>query len=261
MGGIYKGGQDTVRLTNPLDGGSSDRPLLVCVPFAGAGVSAFASWRRTSQGLAVRVAQLPGRDGLLSVPALPVNETARRLADAVVELADGPVAFYGHSLGAFIAYEATRLVEQVHPVALLAVGAAEAPRLAPARTLPETSRSDVELAEFLAGQRGVDISSEAARELIELTAGTVRADVESYVSYRRSEGAGPLAAPIMAFHGIADSWVTEAQISSWSHETASSFSLTTLAGGHFFLEQSAETVLRKIALRLDHDRLIVDPQN
>src|SRR4051812_38568638 len=86
------------------------RLRLFCFPFAGGGASAFRLW---SQGLPLTVdvcpVQPPGRETRFREPAytrLPPLVTA--LADALRPHFDRPFAFFGHSMGAIVAFELAR---------------------------------------------------------------------------------------------------------------------------------------------------------
>jgi surfactin synthase thioesterase subunit len=86
---------------------------LLCLPFAGAGASFFRPWRRLGvEGVDVVPVQLPGREARIAEPLYTdVHEAADGLLpELLADLPDpaGPLALFGHSLGAVLAYELAR---------------------------------------------------------------------------------------------------------------------------------------------------------
>jgi pyochelin biosynthetic protein PchC len=116
---------------------------LVCLPHAGGNASFFRTWAEqlpsTFELLAVRY---PDReDRLLEPEAERLDELADRIAGALVPYVDVPVALFGHSMGAAVAYEvAVRLEERqgVSPVHLFVSGK-QAPNLPDRRPVPDRS--------------------------------------------------------------------------------------------------------------------------
>lgn len=100
-------------------------PHLVCFPWAGAGSLVFRDWADASTAHnEVWVARLPGREDLLRQPAITSwSELTRALAD---DMPDGrPLVFFGHCLGAVVAFELARELRRrghAGPEALVVVG-------------------------------------------------------------------------------------------------------------------------------------------
>jgi glycosyltransferase involved in cell wall biosynthesis len=86
-------------------GGAARR--LFCFPHAGGGASAFARWERMlPAGVAVCPAQLPGRESRVSEPPLAdMGALVQALAEAIQPHLGRPFAFFGHSMGAVVAFE------------------------------------------------------------------------------------------------------------------------------------------------------------
>src|SRR4051812_48826937 len=106
--------------------GAADAAVsLVCVPHAGAGASAYASWRHLLPAdVLLHSVQLPGREDRLGEP-LPADLGA--VADRVAPCLDRqtrsrPLVLFGHSMGGLLAYAlAQRLEEAGRPVAHVVV--------------------------------------------------------------------------------------------------------------------------------------------
>ena len=67
----------------------------------------FSSWGRAMPAdVELCGVQMPGREGRLSEPPITDwEEVIVRLTDGLMPLLDRPVAFFGHSLGAVLAFE------------------------------------------------------------------------------------------------------------------------------------------------------------
>lgn len=110
------------------------RARLFCLPFAGGSASAWRDWgERLPDWVEVLPVELPGRGmrlGEAPIPALlPLVES---MLTGLAPWMDRPYALLGHSMGALLAFEATRILRarrQPLPF-LLAVSGYRAPHLA-----------------------------------------------------------------------------------------------------------------------------------
>lgn len=197
----------------------------------------------------VRV-QLPGREDAASEPAL------RRVPDAVdgllAELSAldrTPLAVYGHSMGALVAYELARaLAAAGTPVLHLFVSGRRAPHLAATRQqihrLPDPDFAAALAAMNAWGDAGR--SASFLRYALRLT----RSDLELSEEYRHLSEPR-LECPITAFHGTADPIVDAAEITAWRELTGGPFVLHEFAGDHLFhhRHRAAIVVLMAEAVR------------
>ena len=80
---------------------------LYCFPHSGGSAGEFVRWADAMPEVEVLGIQLPGRGARLHEPSFTRMEP---LVDAIVSEIDfrGPFAFFGHSLGAMVAYEVAR---------------------------------------------------------------------------------------------------------------------------------------------------------
>ena len=107
-----------------------DRVQLVCFPHAGGAATYFFPLARSlSPEIAVLAIQYPGRQDRRNEAALDrISQLADGVAAALSPYTDRPLAFFGHSMGAVVAYEtALRLQDQGPGIAHIFASGRRAP--------------------------------------------------------------------------------------------------------------------------------------
>lgn len=229
------------------------RLRLFCFPHAGAGASAYRAWPAplAADGFDVCPVQLPGRENRLGEPAhRAIEPLVEELVDGIAHHLDRPYALFGHSMGALVAFELARSLRQrgaALPWHLFASG-----RIAPQREDPRPKLHDLADAGLLARVMelgGVPSELRAAPELMAFQLPLLRADLAVNENYRHS-AESPLAVPITAFGGERDPKTDDAEIRGWAEQTSAGFTMRTLPGGHFFLHDSVQLLLRYLVVDL-----------
>lgn len=227
---------------------------LFCFPFAGGGASTFANWQRRLDAPAdIWPVQLPGRENRRQEPAIDRLDTlVARAADALTpHLHDLPFAFFGHSMGAIVAFELTRELRRRGlplPAALLISG-----DLAPDRPDPRPPLHALPDEVFWAELRrryGQPQGMEAAPpELVALMIPTLRADVAVCESHAwRDES--PLPLPIFAMAGEADPAVSADDLAQWGRHSSVGFSQRIVPGDHFYISPLQPEAQKELAQEL-----------
>lgn len=221
---------------------------LVCFPHAGGSASFyFPVSAQLAPGVDVRAVQYPGRQDRRAEPCI---DDVHRLADAIVPtihpLADRPLAFFGHSMGATVAYEvALRLADAGAPplVRLFVSG-----RRAPSRVRSESvhQRDDQGVVAELQQLSGTDAGLLDDPETLEMILPAIRADYRAIETYRATPGKA-VGAPVVALVGDRDPQVTLEEAKAWSQHTTDSFDLRVFPGGHFYLSERSGEVIRLVA--------------
>ncbi|MFG1883930.1 thioesterase II family protein [Micromonospora sp. NPDC049102] len=222
------------------------RLRLVCLPYAGAGGSAYRPWAALlGDDVEVWTAQLPGRERRLSDPPLStMDELAPPLVDAIVARVRKPFAIFGHSMGGLIGYEVTaRLVARGGPLPQrLVVSAARPPR--DAAPLGSAHRlDDAALTRWLHDLGGIPDEVLADPGLLALILPTVRADLTVVASYRPAT-VTPLPLPVDAVAAADDPLVSPDEVAGWAACTTAAFSLTVVPGGHLYLHDTPPPLSR-----------------
>jgi len=222
---------------------------LFCFPFAGAGTAAFRGWAASlPASIGVCPVRLPGRESRLSeVPFHHMEPLVRALAEAILPFIDRPFAFYGHSMGAAIAFELTRLLrreDQPLPAALFVSGA-RAPRFRLGH-VPPAEPTEEEFLRDLEALEGIPPEVRRNRDLLRVVLPALLADTALYRGYMYREEP-PLDCPIYAYGGAADPNVRREHLDAWRHETTGTFWLRMLPGGHFFIDSARPAFLAALS--------------
>lgn len=188
----------------------------------------------------VLVVQYPGRQDRWSEPHFAsLTGLAEQIVDAVGGLGGGPLALFGHSMGATVAFEVARRLD-AEPTALFVSG-----RRAP--TVPDDRRlgdvDDDELIAELRAMGGTDPALLGNREMRELIVETVRNDYRAVDSYAYRP-AGTLRCPVVAMAAVDDERATVEHMRPWGEVTTGPFELHTFTGGHFFVDERVADVAR-----------------
>ncbi len=218
-----------------------NKPRLFCFPYAGAGALAYRPWiAALAPAAAVCPVRLPGRETRAQEPPPEtMSALVESLESALAPFLDRPFAFYGHSMGAVIAFELARVLRR-HAKPLpraLYCSAARAPQYRLHWT-PPPAPSDSEFLEQLRLLDGIPAAMLENPTLMEYALPVLRADAALYRNYVYEPGA-PLPLPIFAYGGQSDPNVRSEQVEAWSAQTTAPFTSREFEGGHFFIHSPA----------------------
>ena len=226
--------------------GAQRRLRLYCFCYAGGNALSFIPWQALLDPvIEVCAIQLPGRGVRMAEPpytSLPLLIEA--IADAIGHQSKMPFAFFGHSLGALLAFELARYCKRNYlpmPEHLFVSGC-DAPQYRdPPKGLHKLS--DDALIDTLKDYDGTPPEILANRELMALVLPTIRADfslVENYV-YRVSP---PLSMPITVLAGKQDERTSLDQVEGWAKESVNTCDIQWFKGNHFFINTERDEVVQ-----------------
>lgn len=223
---------------------------LFLFPYAGAGPAAFSRWSaELSKGMETWIAHYPGRGSRYNEPPVKrIITLAENFAQVIQPLFDKPFAFFGHSMGALVAFELARRLRKnglPQPTTLFVSGCG-APHL-PDPHPPIHALPDVEFLHALKQLNGIPPALLLLPDAMELLLPALRADFEAVESYRYISDDLPLDCPIVAFGGLNDPRVNRECIEGWALLTVSSFKAEFFPGDHFFIDTAGETAIASIA--------------
>ena len=233
----------------PIQESEQAKLRLFCFPYAGGGASVFRAWAgHLPPGVALCPAQLPGRETRLGERSFDsMDDLVATLRTVIEPYLDKPLAFFGHSLGAAIAFELARLLP-ARPTCLF-VSAARAPQLRRDH-VPPPPPSDDELIAELGRLDGIPKELLENRELMQLALPALRADTALYRNYIYREGP-PLKCPIRAYGGLDDKRITRWHLETWAEQTTQSFQVEMFPGGHFFMQTRQAELLQALSRDLN----------
>lgn len=216
-------------------------------PYAGGAPAVFTKWcADLPSHIEGIVVHYPGRGSRFNEPT--IKDMPRMVADLaqnIQPLLDKPFAFFGHSMGAWIAFELARHLRTQHlqTPRQLFISACGAPQL-PDLNQKIHQLPDDEFLNELDKLNGIPAELKNP-EVMSLLLPIVRADfqlVETY-EYRSDE---PFDFPIFAFGALDDPRVNRKRIEAWSIHTKAKFVSQFFPGDHFFIHEAREHILNLI---------------
>jgi surfactin synthase thioesterase subunit len=219
---------------------------LVCLPYAGAGASFFYPWdEKAVKEIEIVPIQLPGREWRIDEPPYrDVNTAVDDLFPEIAgELGAGPLMFFGHSLGAVLAYELAHrfCAAPGFDVARLIVSGSPGPWTRRARRA--TGLADDDFLDRVREFAQYDAETMQDPEVRKVVLPTLRADVEMHEEYVSGKS-DPLPAPITSLRGHDDQLVSADQAAEWAKATNREFELIELPGSHMYVMHSADDIVR-----------------
>lgn len=211
---------------------------LICFHHAGGSSASFWNWKELlPRDWDLCLFEQPGRGRLFSKP---LETDIRRIVDLFLldlfHLIDGvPMVFFGHSMGARVAFELTHRMQQegLSLPSLLCVSAASAPRSG-CRKVGYSKLSRDDCLVLLKEMGGTPPEVFLEPELRDIVLNVLRADFEVCDSWEPEMGRVVLHAPILALGGFSDPYVSSDSLADWKSETSERFDLVLLPGAHFY---------------------------
>jgi medium-chain acyl-[acyl-carrier-protein] hydrolase len=196
--------------------------------------------------------QLPGRESRLrEAPLTELDQVISAVTTAIRPYLTLPFAFFGHSMGAGMAFELSRsLARGGDPLPNhLFVSGRRGPRLPepdpPIHDLPD----DQFIAEMRDRYGGIPDEVAENPELLELLLPCLRADMTVFETHAFVDG-DPVPCPISAFGGEGDWRAGPKELEAWRQETNGSFAMKMFPGGHFFIQTALAEVLQAVSAEL-----------
>ncbi|WP_371618389.1 thioesterase II family protein [Streptomyces sp. NBC_00454] len=224
------------------------RRRLVVLPHAGGSASFFHAWGRSFDAdTEVLVAKYPGRHERLAEPCIDsMDVLADQVTAALLPFADLPLTLFGHSMGASLAYEVALRLEERHAVRPAALHVSS--RKAPHRLTPRDLylRGDAALIAELRRLGGTDTALLDDPDIQELVLPAVRADFTIVGTYG-PRSAVPVGCPVHAWIGDADPSTPAREMEAWGDVAPRGFRLRVLPGGHFYLVEQHDALVREVS--------------
>ncbi|MGO4753644.1 thioesterase II family protein, partial [Streptomyces sp. 2MCAF27] len=226
---------------------AGNRTQLIYLPHAGGSATFFATFAREMPDSAeVLAVQYPGRQERRAEPFVDsLPELADHVADALEHAGDLPLALFGHSMGALLAWEvARRLQDRGSGPAHLIVSGRPEPALH--KEVRLHLRSDAELIADLRYLSGTAARLLADDGMLRMVLPVLRSDYKAVDSYRYRPGP-PLRCPVSVFLGDDDAWADRERAEGWRAVTSGPVAFRTFPGDHFYLAAQWPRIARAVA--------------
>ncbi|MER7048436.1 thioesterase II family protein [Streptomyces jumonjinensis] len=221
------------------------RLRMVCFPHAGGAATAYHPMSvALSPEIDVLAVQYPGRQDRLSESCVDsIPELVDLLVPLLIAQTDHrPLALFGHSMGATVAFEIARRLEREPgtggPAILFLSG----------RRAPHFKRNDyvhlrddqgvLKEVQLLGGSATAALSNP---ELLSMVLPAIRSDYRAVETHVHVPGP-PLRCPVVALTGDADPRADTPSVEAWRDYTEGPFASHVFPGGHFFLNDRADEV-------------------
>lgn len=219
---------------------------LYCFPHGGGSPAEYVQWGPRMPQVEVMSVQLPGRGSRLNEP--PFRRMNELTETIVNEVEFRPTfAFFGHCMGALVAYEVTRTLRRrgLPLPERLFVSGFRAPHL-PQRELPIHDLPDDEFLAEVDRRQGLPDEVRQDADLRAATLLGLRADYELLETYRYAPEP-PLPLPITAQAGTDDD---VDDLAAWQQHTTVPLAVRRFPGGHFYLREQRDRVARTVSSTL-----------
>ncbi len=230
---------------------------LFCFPYMAGGASTFSTWADTLPAeVEVCAVQYPGREERSDEnPIDDVEDLIRIMGETIEPLLDIPFSFYGHSIGAGIAFKFANHIKNKYnklPSVFFA-GGWIAPHLkSPFKIIENLKEEDIRSddADTTKGiyqhMRNLEIPEEVLsnKNLMKEMLPSIKADIIMGKRYRYdAKSDKPLDCPLIAFAGDKDTVFTVDQVNAWDKHSTKEFKMNVMKGGHIFLRDDREGLL------------------
>lgn len=236
------------------------RARLFAFPYAGGSARAFRAWGSWfAPDLDFVAIDLPGRGAQVACALIDhMGPMVERLVTALEPLLDLPFAFFGHSMGALIAFElchALRKLGRRTPEHLF-VSAVRPPHLFPIED-PVHVLPDKQFIARLQQLDGIPAQTFESQGLLEMYLPILRADLRLAESYCYQPGP-PLSHPITVFGGVDDPTTSNSSLQDWALHSRDACTVRLLAGGHFFINHQAHLMAASMLSSLSYSTALAE---
>jgi surfactin synthase thioesterase subunit len=225
------------------------RRRLFCFPYAGGGAAAFRNWPKLLPAdVEVLSVQLPGRESRIrEKPFDRIADIVKAVKPAILAASDLPYAFFGHSMGALVAFELVQLLEQEgEPLPDHLFVSARRPPDEPDSHSPVHALPDDVFVDRLQERYGA--IPEAVRkepELLALLLPPLRADIRAIEEYTPSS-TRKVRCPVHVYGGEGDHNPAPTLLPGWQRVAQREVRLRVFPGGHFYLATEEHALLSDI---------------
>ena len=225
--------------------GLKSKNKMICFPYAGGCASFYEKWKNEINEIEICPIQLPGREESFRDEKIYDMETAvEQVLEKIEEYVDQSTIFFGHSMGAKMAYEVIKELEKrAKRVRCLIVSGSSAPDIPPKKMVHHLPEKD--LLDELQRLSGTPDELLEDKDLLKCFLPMIRADFtldETYMPILRVK----LSCPIVAWGGTEDFDVYKEDLEAWKDFSYGNFQMKHFHGNHFFIKDCEEEVFNEM---------------
>ncbi|OGV25300.1 MAG: hypothetical protein A3F18_07020 [Legionellales bacterium RIFCSPHIGHO2_12_FULL_37_14] len=223
---------------------------LICFPCGGGGASTFCSWQSLAAKVNIWALKLPGRESRMTeAPLTSATTLIKYIIDALSPTLTMPFIFYGHSMGAGLAFQVILQLQkskQSLPKLLIASGR-EPPHCNYSHSVSHLE--DHALIAYLQELGGISGTIPNDKIFIKQYLTKIRADYQLNSSI---PNVTPMPLPIMIsiINGYDDPLVKAEKLPQWAKHTNYSLHSRMLPGGHFFINEYFSDFINEVAISI-----------
>jgi surfactin synthase thioesterase subunit len=201
--------------------------------------------------IAVQSLQLPGRlDRRAERPFTKMAPLVHAMCEAIAaEVDDRPYAFFGHSMGALLAYRVAVAMEQetgTGPALIASAGWSPEGFAMPTREQIDLPQD--ELVKWIIGLGSVPPALYQDEELLALTLPATRADLTACLDY--TDDGAHVGCPVVTYSGKSDPLVVSDAMQAWAARSPAYLGNCEFPGGHFFIYDAALAIASDLTRHL-----------
>jgi len=233
------------------------RKRMFCFPYFAGGASVYNPWQNYfGDDIEVCRVQFPGREERAGEPAIDdVTVLVKEISGIIRPLIENvPFIFYGHSMGALIAFELEKYIEKEYGLVAdhLIVGGWKAPQVEnPFSILEKVTIDDIYDRKnthlIVEHMRSLGIPDEVLSNdtLIQEMLPALQADIVMGKRYK-NDGTTKVHSSITVIAGENDTVFKKDHLKPWKEKTEKTFHFETIRGGHLFVRDNRDLLLPMI---------------
>lgn len=219
-------------------------------PYAGAGTVVYRTWEAgLPKEVELAILRLPGRESRLrEKPYTQMQLLVSALVEAIISQLDKPFVFFGHSMGALVAFEVAReLRRQGQPMPKhLLLSARRAPHLPDPDSALHPLGDNAFVKEMQRRYGGIPDAILKTPELLALFVPVLKADFSVIETHTYTEE-DPFDLPISVYGGTQDFVLRAGDLEGWGKQTSREFTVQKFVGGHFYFQNQPSALLGSIS--------------
>lgn len=222
---------------------------LFCFPHAGGSALYYSKWNKYfMDDIEFEIVKYPGRETRINDP-MPdsIQKLAEDFVNAITVSHDEKYAFFGHSMGASVAYEAALIMKEKYnilPICMFVSGA-DAPGTLAKRfgeKLDGVSVSDIDnstLCQLVKAMGGVDEVLLESQDFMDYYLPIIRKDMVLCELYNVTKVAR-LGTKMKCMYGEQDRFVSDNDVGRWQLFTEYPVTVNSFSGDHFYIDDHIE---------------------